>query len=110
MASVPRLRSCPWRAQVAQVSAMLPHVLGGVDEHAAGACRRVADAHPLFRLEQLNNEAHHGSGSVEFAALLAGVVGELVDQVLVGIAKDVAAPCCVDSQVLVAQVQGRRSG
>ena len=36
--------------QVAQVSAMLPHVLGGVDEHAAGACRGVADAHPFARL------------------------------------------------------------
>ena len=60
---------------------------------------------PSLRLEQLDDEAHHGSRSVELAALLAGVVGELVDQVLVGVAQDVAAPGCVDSQVLVAQVQ-----
>ena len=91
--------------QVAEVSAVLPHVLGGVDEHPAGAGGGVADAHPLAGLEQLDDEAHHGARRVELAALLPGVVGEPVDQVLVGVAQDVSPACRVLPQVLVAQVQ-----
>ena len=37
--------------EIAEVSALLPHVLGGVDEHAAGAGGGVADAHALSGLE-----------------------------------------------------------
>ena len=85
MARVPRFRSCPLQHQVAGVSALVPHVLGRVDEHAAGAGRRVADAHPLARLQQLDDEAHHLAGRVELAALPAGVIGEPVDQVFIGV-------------------------
>ena len=45
---------------------------------------------PLPRIEQLNHHPHHASGRVELARLLAPRdVGELADQVLVGIAEDV---------------------
>ena len=46
-------------------------------------------------------------GGVELAALLARVVGELVDEVLVGVAKDVALAGRVLAQVCVPQVQAR---
>ena len=105
MARVPRLRSCPSQHQVADVAALLLHVLGGVDQHPAGPGRGVADAHPLLRLQQLYDEAHHLAGRVELAALLAGVVGELVDQVLVGVAQHVAGVYLAVAQVGVAEVQ-----
>ena len=83
--------------EVAGVAPLLGDVLGGVDEHARGAGRRVADAHPLSRLQQLDDEAHDGAGRVELAALLTGVVGELADEVLVGFAEDVCRPPCSPS-------------
>ena len=91
--------------QVPDVSPLFLHVLGCVDEHSAGAGCGVADAHALARLQQLDDEAHHRPGRVELAALLPGVVGELVDQVLVGVAQHVAAAGCVLLEVVVAQVQ-----
>ena len=96
--------------QVAEVSPVLPHVLGGVDEHPAGAGRGVADAHALLRLQQLHDEAHHRARRVELAALLPGVVGELVDEVLVGVAQDVAPAGRVLPEVLVAQVKAAEVG
>ena len=65
----------------------------------------IADAHPLARLKQLYDEAHHRAGRVELSALLARVVGEPVDQVLVGVAQDVTPAGRVLPQVLVAEVQ-----
>ena len=62
--------------EIAEVSALFPHVLRRIDEHTSEARRRVADAHPL-------------AGRVELPALLAGVMGEPVDQVLVGVAQNV---------------------
>ena len=91
--------------EVARVAALLAHVLGGVDEHPARSGGGVAYAHPLARLEQLDDEPHHRAGRVELAALLARVVGEPVDQVLVGVAQDVAPAGRVLPQVLVAEVQ-----
>ena len=87
--------------EVAEVSALFAHVLGCIDEHAAGAGGGVADAHALFRLEQFDDESHHGSRGVELAALLAGVVGEPVDEVFVGVAQDVAHAGRVNSEVIV---------
>ena len=83
---------------------MLLHVLGSVDEHPTGAGRGVADAHPLAWLKQLDDEAHHGAGSVELATLLPGIIGEAGDQVLVCVAQHVSSAGRVFPQVLVAQV------
>ena len=92
--------------QVAVVAALLSHVLGGIDEHAAGAEGRVTDAHPLLGLQQFDNEPNHGARGVKLATLLTGIVGELVDEVLVGIPQDVAGPRSFLLQVLVPQVKG----
>ena len=91
--------------KVAKISALLPHVLGRVDKHPAGAGGGIADAHPLARLKQLNDEPHHRARRVELAALLAGVVREPVYQVLVGVAQNVATARRVLPQVRVAKVQ-----
>ena len=95
----------PVEHQVADVAALLPHVLGGVDQHPAGPGRGVADAHTLLRLQQLDDEPHDLAGSVELASFLAGVVGELVDQVLIGVAQHVARVHLAVAQVRVAEVQ-----
>ena len=75
--------------QVAAVAPLLVHVLAGLDQHAAGAGSGVVDAHALGRLENLHHQAHDLAGRVELAALLAGAVGEVLDQVFVGRAQQV---------------------
>ncbi len=95
----------PVQHQVAPVAPLLLYELRGVDEHAAGARRGIADAHPLARLQQLDDQPHHRSRRVELAALPAGVVRELMDQVLVGVTQHVAdatVGCC---KVGVLQIQ-----
>ena len=95
----------PVQHQVADVAASLLHVLGGVDQHPAGPGGGVADAHPLLRFQQLHDEPNNLAGCVELAALLAGVVGELVDQVLVGVAQHAAGVYLAVAEVGVAEVQ-----
>ena len=66
------------------------HVLDGPEQHAAGAAGRVVDALALLRVEQLDHHPHHAARRVELARLLAPRnVGELADQILVGVAQDV---------------------
>ena len=101
-ASIPLL---PVQHQVAPVAALLLHELRGVDEHAAGAGRRVADSHALAGLQQLNDQPHHRARRVELPTLLAGVVGELINQVFVGVAQDIVGSAVLIPQVAVAQVQ-----
>ena len=91
--------------EIAVVAALLSHVLGGVDEHAAGAGGGVADAHALPGLEQLDDEPDHWAWSVELAALLAGVVGEPVDEVFVGVSQYVADAGGIESEIFVSQVE-----
>ena len=96
----------PVQHEVARVATLLGDVLRGVDQHAGRPGGRVADAHPLGRLEQLDDQPHDRARRVELAALLAGVVGKLADQVLVGVAEDVhRALSAVRRQVRVAQVE-----
>ena len=62
---------------------------------------------PSRRLQQLDDEAHDRAGRVELAALLAGVVGELTDEVLVGVAQDVdGALLALLGEIGIAQVKG----
>ena len=75
--------------QVARVAALPFDVVGALDQHAAGAGGRVADAHPLGGRQQLDDQLDDHPRGVELAALLAGIVGELLDQVLVGAAEQV---------------------
>ena len=75
--------------QVARVAPAPLDEVGALDQHAAGAGGRVADAHAFGRRQQLDDEPDDHPRRVELAPLLAGVVGELLDQVLVGAAEKV---------------------
>ena len=75
--------------EVARVAPAPLDEVGALDQHAAGAGGRVADAHALGRRQQLDDEPDDHARRVELAPLLAGVVGELLDQVLVGAAEKV---------------------
>lgn len=86
------------QGHTAPVLAVFLHVLLGVDEHAAGAGAGVIDAHAGAGLDQADHHADDATGGVELAALLAGRVGELADQVLVCRAEQVG-----ELEVLVAQ-------
>ena len=70
-------------------------------EPAVGSQIRI----PSCGLEQLDDEAHHRARRVELAALFPGIVGEAIDEVLVGVAQHIAAAGRVLPQVLIAQVQ-----
>ena len=98
IAQVVPLFSWPYRARFAGVLAVLLDVLPGVDEHAAGARARVVDAHARLRLDEADHHPDDGPRGVELARLLAGGVGELADQVLVGGAEQVG-----ELEVLVPQ-------
>ena len=74
----------------ARVAAGALHVLDRPEEHAAGAAGRVVDALALLRVEDVDHHPDDAARGVELAGLLAlGDVGELADQVLVGVAEDV---------------------
>ena len=79
----------PVERQVARVAALPLDVVGALDQHAAGAGGRVADAHPFGGRQQIDDELDDHPRGVELPALLARVVGELLDQVLVGAAEQV---------------------
>ena len=76
----------PKRAVVAVVFA---DVVDGLQQHAAGAAGRVVDGLALLGIEDVDHQAHDGARRVELARLLVGEVGELLDQVFVGLAEDV---------------------
>ena len=91
--------------KVADITAVFGDVLRGVDEHPAGAGGGITDAHALGGSQELDDELDDRARGVELAALLAGIVGKAIDEVLIGIAKDVAGAVGVLSQVRVAQVK-----
>ena len=98
IAQVPPLNSWPNSDRSPLLAAVFLDVLLGVDEHAAGAAAGVVDPHPLLGVDEADHHPDDGARRVELAALLAGGVGELRDQVLVGGTEDVG-----ELEVLVAQ-------
>ena len=75
--------------QVARIATFALNVMGALDQHAAGTGRGVADTHPFGGCQQRDDELNHHPRRVELAAFLARVVGELLDQVLVGATKKI---------------------
>ena len=71
------------------------HVLDDLDQHAAGPARWVVDGLTLARVEDVDQQANDRAGGVVLAGLLVRLVGETLDQVLVGIAEDVGRDRCV---------------
>ncbi len=84
--------------QIPRVSPAFLDVVPALDQHAAGAHRRVVDAHARLGLDDLDHRAHDVGRRVELPGLLAGGVGEVFDQVLVGCAQQIG-----ELEVLVAQ-------
>jgi hypothetical protein len=75
--------------QALYVAVLFLHVLDGGEQHAASAAGRVVDGLALAGVEHLDHQAHHAARGIELAGLLVGGVGELLDQVFVGIAQQV---------------------
>jgi hypothetical protein len=83
---------------VAGPAAVLAQVVAHLDQHAAGAAGGVVDAHAFLRVAHLHAHAHHFGRGVELAGLLAGLIGKVLQQVLVGRAQEVG-----EFEVLVLQ-------
>jgi len=66
-------------------------VIDGLDEHAAGAASRVIDALALVGIDDQAHEVDHRAGRVELAGLFIGEVGEMLDQVFVGLPQHVGS-------------------
>ena len=99
----------PERAVVAVV---LLDVVDGLQQHAAGAAGRVVDGLALLGVEDVDHQPHDGARGVELAGLLVGGVGELLDQVFVGLAEDVGLRGLVaeaDAREVLDQVRSRAS-
>ena len=92
------LRFLPGEREVARVAAVVADIIARQDQHAARADGRVVDAHARLRIDDLDHHADDVGGGVELAALLAGGVGEVLDQVFVGGAEQIG-----ELEVLVAQ-------
>jgi hypothetical protein len=85
----PEVLLLPVQRHVLRVAAVRLDVLRALDEHAAGPTGGIADPHALARGEHGDDGLDHLVGRVELAAFLARVVGEFLDQVLVGPAEHV---------------------
>jgi hypothetical protein len=69
---------------VARVAAGVADVVACLDQHAARPGGRVVDRHAGLRVDDLDHGADDLGRGVELAGLLAGAVGEILDQVFVG--------------------------
>ena len=73
--------------QVAVVSLL---VVNGGEQHAAGAAGGVVDRLALLGIEGFDQHPHHTTGGVKLTSLVAAVnVGELTNEVLIGVTEDV---------------------
>ncbi|MGC3995499.1 MAG: hypothetical protein QM779_15510 [Propionicimonas sp.] len=93
------------------VAAGLADGVDGLDEHAAGAAGRVDDLLARLRVEDPHQQVHDVARGEELAGLLARGFGELPQQVLVGIAEDVAGNVVgVEPQRMEGVQQGGQRG
>ena len=79
----------PGEVKVGGIAAVVGHVVAGVDQHAARTRARIVDGHAFFGVDEAHHQLHDRAGRVELAALLAGRVGKVTDQILVGGAEQV---------------------
>ena len=86
--------------QTLHVAMLLFDVLHGGQQHAAGAAGRVVDGLALLGVEHVDHQPHDAARGVELAGLLVGGVGELLDQVLVGVAEQVGLDALVAQRQL----------
>ena len=79
----------------AVVTTCLADVLHGLEQHATSTASWVIDGLARFRVEDADHELHDRTGRVELTGFLVGEVGELLDEVLVGITEHVVGHGCV---------------
>ena len=89
MRHVRSLSSWPYTEMSRALAVVRLEELLGLHEHAARPAARVVDA-AVRRLQQLDEHPHHAGGRVELAAPLALGGGELLEEVLVHLAEQVA--------------------
>ena len=70
--------------QLGRIGAVFAQVVARLDQHAARPNCWVVHAHAFARVADFHADAHDFSRGVELAGLLAGRVGEVFDQPLVG--------------------------
>ena len=75
--------------QALDVAMGLFDVLHCGQQHTAGATSGIIDGLDLFGVEHVDHQPNHAAGRVELTGLLVGDVGELLDQVFVGVANEI---------------------
>lgn len=75
--------------QRADITPRLLHVVDGLQQHAAGATCRVVDGLAFAGIEDVYHQPHDGARGVELTRLLVRGIGELLDEVFVGLAEHV---------------------
>ena len=104
-----RLLSWPHRLSDFQFLPWCLRYSDRLEEKAARAASGVADAHALRGPDALDDQTDHLSGRAELPALLARVIGELLDKVFVCVAqhvgRDVGIAQAVSFEVLLQQFQ-----
>jgi hypothetical protein len=102
MDEVVRFFSCPYSLPHSRLTSpcCLFDVLHGGQQHAAGATGRVVDGLGFLGIEHVDHQPHDAARGVELAGLLVGGVGELLDQVFVGVAKQVRVDVLVAKRQL----------
>ncbi|SKS17759.1 Uncharacterised protein [Mycobacteroides abscessus subsp. abscessus] len=92
------------QGEVAAVAAVFLDVVLGQDQHAARTAARVINAHAFARVGNLHHQAHNRPGRVELAALLAGRICEVADQVFVGSPEEIRKLEAVPAEGLLIEV------
>ena len=72
------------------VAVVLVDVVDRLEQHTARAARGVVHALPLAGIEDPDHQPDHRPRRVELAGLFVGEVGELLDQVFVGLPEDIS--------------------
>ena len=88
-------------ARMGRVMPVFAEIVGGVHEHPAGTPGRVVDGIAGTRLQDPHQCVHDLWGRKELARLRAGVVGELLYEVLVGPAQHISRHAAVRQIVLI---------
>ena len=81
--------------QALRIAMLVLHVLDCRQKHATRTAGGVVDRFALFGVEHVDHHPHDAAGGVKLASLLVGGVGELLDQVFVGVTQHITADCLI---------------
>jgi len=72
-------------AECADIATSALYLCERRDEHAAGAYCRIVDAFTRLRFEHLCHQMHERPVSVELLSRVSAIVGELLDEIFIGV-------------------------